>query len=262
MINIYFAIREFYLLEGLYAEGVKLLTPFRHSHEYWKKEFLTFRESYIAQLARAIYDYTVLVAGTEMRWASEEAEFYYEEFYTPSEMDRGEIYEEIPKYSDKFLLKASMKIFNVRWNRWYGGRKWRKIAEVGALYGKIPDVLFIDHCVDLMHNGSIYFDKDTNIFIFKDQYLYKKMLDKKRDSSFKEFLSYQNISSYIESFIRKLNNILGENYFPCQKGDPSIDWRVDQIFEYVPITWGNETFSLKLETNYDWDGKEARRERR
>lgn len=254
-IDIYTAIREFYLIEGLYAESLSLLTPFRHSHERWKEDFLSYREKYIAQLARAIYDYTVLVAGTEMRWASEEAEAFYEDFYNPSEIDRIDVYREISKYSDKFLLKAAIKIFNIKWDRWYGGEKWRNISMAGMLYGKVPDVLFIDHCVDLMHNGSIYFDKDTDIFHFENQFLYKKMLDNKRYCSFKNFLPYQATSTYISHFVNRINNILGKNYFPHRKGAHLVDCVIERIFKYKPIEWGDETFSLVLKTNYDWEGE-------
>lgn len=249
-INIYDAIREFYLIEGLYAESLSLLIPFRHSHERWRKDFLSYRERYINQLARAIYDYTVLVSATEMRWADEKAEYHYEDWYSARWTDREEVYKKAIEYSDSFLLRASVRIFEINWGDFYGGPKWANIAHAGLLYKKIPDVLFIDHCVDLMHNGSIYFDKDTNIFYFKNQAVYKVMLDDKRDESFEFFLNIGKISFYMKKFLERLFNITGKNFID----DIAQCHDIDNVLNYKPIVWGDKVFDTTLSLTEDWEG--------
>lgn len=45
------------------------------------------------------------------------------------------------------------------WSSAYGGQAWKQIVEGMEFYGKISDAAFIDHCVDLEHNGGCVFNK-------------------------------------------------------------------------------------------------------
>lgn len=255
-IDIYYAIREFYLLEGLHAESINLLTPFRHSHEKWKEDFLAYKEEYVSKLANAIYDYTVLVSASEMRWARDEADFYYRNWYNSKCHEREDVYEGAIDYNGDFLLKAAEEIFSsVEWTKWYGGEKWANIAKAGQMYHKISPTLFIDHCVDLMHNGSIYFDKDAGIFSFSDQEEYKTMLDEKRDNLFEDFLFFDYNSSVIKDFTKRINKISGSKFpiFSIKRKNPA-DITISSVINYHPINWGNKTFKKTLGKNLYFTG--------
>jgi hypothetical protein len=57
------------------------------------------------------------------------------------------------------LLK---KVYGQRgWGGAYGGKKWLEIVEGLDMYGKVSDATFIDHSVDLEHNGGCVFSKSA-----------------------------------------------------------------------------------------------------
>jgi len=66
----------------------------------------------------------------------------------------------------------------------YGGPKWAHIADTGLMYfdPKIPPVVFLDHVVDLSHNGGLFLGKTARWFRSYPAY-YLKLLDLKRVAS-------------------------------------------------------------------------------
>jgi hypothetical protein len=67
----------------------------------------------------------------------------------------------------------------------YGGVTWSKIAEAGLMYGKETDQVFIDHAVDLSHNGGSFVGKTTKFFgTNRDAYVF--FLDFKKQYSLLE----------------------------------------------------------------------------
>lgn len=71
------------------------------------------------------------------------------------------------------------------WSSGYGGFKWAKIAEAALTYFSLPAAAFVDHVVDLSHNGSFAFDKCMLLSFSPsaDSSAYKLLLNWKRDSN-------------------------------------------------------------------------------
>lgn len=76
---------------------------------------------------------------------------------------RSSIFSESLRYfPDDENVQIVLDIFHDEnwWNSGcYGGKKWYEIVEAMALYGKVSDSAFIDHTVDLEHNGGCVFTK-------------------------------------------------------------------------------------------------------
>jgi hypothetical protein len=79
-------------------------------------------------------------------------------------MDRSSIYRNMQIYQPDSMMDMCVFLFNnLLWSAGYGGSLWGSIAEACKSYGVVSDVLFIDHMVDLMHNGGSFLSKPTGI---------------------------------------------------------------------------------------------------
>lgn len=188
------AINEFYGLMSLDAllVGNTKFEPFRHSHKRWLDDFIEYRNLYIDKLEQAIYDYTVLVVGGELRHAGDCCSFALEGF--PYIHTRSTAYALVKDFSPAFILAAGEEGFSkYEWEAGYGGSLWADIARAGTLRNKLGKIGFIDHCIDLSHNSSVYFDKsDSGIFWLESSAMYRSFLDQKRNEKPEVVLS--NIS--------------------------------------------------------------------
>lgn len=177
--NILAAGMEFYCIQAIEARMLEeaKLEPFRKSHERWVEDFNAYKNAYIKQMAHMIYDYTVTVVGGEMRHAEDKASMYCADY--PSVSSRTVAFDMVHAYEPRQLLKVAIEVFQAdNWESGYGGEAWANIAKAGLMYNNIPDVVFIDHCIDLSHNSSVYFDKpDNGILHITDVDDYKKFLD-------------------------------------------------------------------------------------
>lgn len=116
-------------------------------------------------LAESMYQYLTLASIGESRHASQQLARSY---YVPELMggEREESYKEAKGYNQvQSLTLLKEVIFFQDWDDGYGGPKWREIVEGALMYGKVPDAVFIDHCVDLQHNGGTAFSKPTYGFL-------------------------------------------------------------------------------------------------
>jgi len=188
LLNIYLLVQEFYAIEAIYAmlsvNKGNNFEPMRHSHSRWHMDYNDFRDKYISKFASAIYDYTVLVVAAELRHCKNQASQYIREYYTTF-LSRDDVYEECSVYNPHDILLAGIRMFDtgrVEWRKSYGGGKWRQIAKAGLMKDKVTDCVFIDHCVDLSHNNSVYFDKCAEKFFLPNRHEYQKLLTKKRYS--------------------------------------------------------------------------------
>lgn len=213
--------------------------PLRHSHARWFQDFSNFRERYIDKFAAAIFDYTASVVAAELRHGRKRASQYLKVFYD-SELDRCTIYDDCSIYFAKDILDAGMRMFDtnrVKWHGGYGGSKWRQIAKAGLMKGNVSDCIFIDHCVDLSHNNSIYFDKGAGIFTLQSIDQYKVFLDFKRICAPQELIEAGRGYLYRKLLSRAVTLNLVE--LPTV-GIAAGESAESSLLVYRPIAWGDK----------------------
>lgn len=245
MLHILSVVSEFYALQSL--EALILQTgkfeQFRHSHEKWEMDFRAYQNAYNSKLANAINDYTLVVCAGEARHAWRHANFASHAF--PHTEDRSESYRKCTRFSYDFIKESVNLIFdnNNPWEGGYGGRKWGTIAKSLNYYHKIPDVVYIDHTVDLSHNNSVFFDKGADIFTGCGD-TYQDFLDYKRYESPKSVLSGIHAKEVFQLIDRAivLQLIPAIPFGYSQKKSEE----VTKLFHYHPISWGSNYPSLGL----------------
>ena len=90
----------------------------------------------------------------------------------------------------------------------FGGPSWANIARAGRMYfdPKIPKTVFLDHVVDLTHNGGLFLGKTNRWFTSFGGY-YLKLLDLKRESSVFNSLAGLYVSSETERIVKKAKGL-------------------------------------------------------
>lgn len=150
---------DFYYLEALragilMAKSAKPEFQFRRAVEKLEKDVNEAFDTLSKTMALRIYVYLWGASLGEAMYASEQCEEAIEELeafgytrtfrYFPTEHNVNTV---------KHIFRQD------GWDGSYGGRAWLEIVEGMELYGKITDAAFIDHCVDLEHNGGCVFNK-------------------------------------------------------------------------------------------------------
>ncbi len=224
LLNVFCCLHEFYALIAL--DAVAKLRPFVKSHEKWEKDFHKYMNYFISNLAKAIYDYTVLSVLSELRHLSFHSNLELD-LIGFSEGQRYEILKWANLYTAESILKTGEFLFdsyNNNWENGYGGYGWEKIAKAGLMYGKVPDLVFIDHCVDLCHNNGSYFDKHLGILTSVGDREFMCFLDEKKHS----FNPYIEISKGVSYTFNKLVeravvlNIIENNKTPLKTKECSV----------------------------------------
>jgi len=245
LLSIYILVQEFYAIEAIVAmlSGTQdnNFEPMRHSHSRWYRDFNNFRNEYITKFASAIFDYTVLVVAAELRHCKKWASQYLKEYYT-AELSRDEVYMDCSAYDARDILKAGIRMFDaglVLWNSHYGGDKWKQIAKAGLMKGKVSDCVFIDHCVDLSHNNSIYFDKQARIFDLHDLFVYKQFLDLKRCCKPKALIEEKQGLRF-NQLLQRANNLNIIKVRATEAYHLSVrDENESVLLDYRPVKWGS-----------------------
>lgn len=174
------ATRDFYGIQVMQV----LAKPdmFRHSHVRWQQEFNAHAEKFIENLACMMFDYVVLACAGEARHGPNHVKHYIDGIRRGG--SRESVYSEARNFSPRDILTKCISLFrDYSWPSSYGGDKWADIAEAGLKFWTLPRDGFIDHCVDLCHNGGTAFNKsESNIFTMRytDHHRYQKYLDEKR----------------------------------------------------------------------------------
>ena len=245
-LNIQFLVQEFYALEAISAllsqNKDNKFEPMRHSHNRWYRDFNDFRSEYIGKFASALFDYTVLVVAGELRHSGNQSSQYIAEYYT-SELQRNAVYGECAVYRAVDMLAAGVRLFDTRlvtWNSGFGGEKWKQIAKAGLMKGKVCDGVFIDHCVDLSHNNSVYFDKGAGMFHLSSGLHYREFLNLKQDCLPQALLSMKQGFGFNQLLQRAFNlNII--NMQETYGSDTSKrDEAESRLMYYQPIKWGDK----------------------
>lgn len=249
ILNILVLIQEFYAIEAV----VSLLAtsengrfePMRHSHARWSRDFQDFRMNFAENLAAAIYDYTVLVVAGELRHCKGRATQYLYGFFN-SGSERYDVYQDCTVYRPQDILNAGIRMFDTKfvyWDSGFGGPKWFQIAKAGLMKGRVSDIVFVDHCVDLSHNNSIYFDKEADIFRLGRTDQYMDFLDLKRDC-IPEILIWSKRGYRFDQLLQRAVNlgILDINVAP-DVFQFYRDEAENRLFKYEPVAWGSEQLS-------------------
>lgn len=238
-------VKEFYAIEAVLAmlANQHQCSDFqadRHSHLRWHSDFMAFREEFNRRFAAAIYDYTALVVAGELRHGEQRASHsikgYYEKSYR-----RDEVYSDCTFYTAESILAAGLRLFNpnlVRWEEGFGGEKWYQIAKAGSLKRNVSDEVFIDHCVDLSHNNSVYFDKGAGIFCLSAPERYKDFLDFKRICE-PQILLKEKFGYRLNHLLMRANNLgILTDCEPAELRPWLQSKNEDVLFTYLPIRWG------------------------
>ena len=249
-LSIYVLVQEFYALEAITAiltlEKHNKFEPMKHSHSRWYRDFNAFRDEYIYRFANAIFDYTVLVVAGELRHCASKASHYIYGYYD-GECARNDVYNDCAVYNPRDILTAGIRMFDtnyVKWGRAFGGDKWYQIAMAGLLKDEVPDCIFVDHCVDLSHNNSVYFDKGAGIFYLDSRNLYREFLDFKRSCEpqtlIKEEQGHQFNSLLKRAFTLNIieEQPIDDQIFPIQTEMET------RLLAYQPIAWGDKRLAL------------------
>lgn len=214
-LDIYMCLKEFYAI--IAVDAMKKTTPFKHSHEKWELEFDEYKWYFVDNLAKVIYEYTCCAVLTELRHC-DKSNYYVTQI--PNNIGRGKALDLIKKFTPTSILELGVKMFDGTWNYWnssYGGSTWQMIAKAGLMYGKVPNMVFIDHCVDLCHNNGSYFDKIcyiTGMNILSSDFL--SFLNNKKHELNPQKVACQAQSYILQNLIIRGNNLgifsLDENF--------------------------------------------------
>ena len=247
-LDIHFLAQNFYALEAisalLLAECGNNFAPMRHSHDKWYQDFNDFRNEYISRFSSALFDYTALVVAGELRHGWDKASHHIRG-YCSCGISRDDVYHNAKMYNPQDILLAGIRMFDpckVGWRALYGGIKWYQIAKAGLMKNKVDDCVFIDHCVDLSHNNSIYFDKGAGIFYLRHKLEYKDFLDFKHVCAPWEFLTRKHVFPFNRLLLRANNLNILDVKVKENLGYPQefLDEMELQLFGYQPIHWGNK----------------------
>lgn len=266
LLNIHVLVQEFYALEAIMAmlseNQSNHLEPMRHSHSRWHSDFHDFRDEYIRRFASAIFDYTVLTVAGELRHCRRHASHYIEGYYTGAQ-GRNDVYKGCFEYNAHDILMAGTRLFDtdkVKWHSAFGGDKWKQIAKAGLMKGKLNDCIFIDHCVDLSHNNSIYFDKGADIFFLQSISAYQSFLDLKRSCA-PQTLTQAKQGHRFNRLLWRANNL---NIIEERPMDTSASYTQDEaesrLLDYRPVQWGDKRLdfsegNIKVQEDFLMDTK-------
>ena len=262
---VFHSVVNFYALEGMKAELLRRMKDFQFIKSYEKllKDLENYSSQYNKKLAEILFDHTVLCVQTELRHAKTECRYYIPNYYGDGWYKN---YSDIMCFSSYIFnpvetLKAGEKLFDegcYSWQFEYGGNNWLNIAHAGLMFHQVPDVVFIDHVVDLSHNNDFYLMKKTGIFLHSpriNRFDYECMLNTKRLEKFSVFCD-----GYIGFFCRDVLNlyrrflcVLGINdpdmqlsiQFCLSKTDILCEEAIKALFDYKPIQWENQHVEIE-----------------
>ena len=192
--NIAKAISDFYLLETLV--GVEGFEP--------AKPVLA---RLVSDLAAEFKEYFLEIVGGELRHASaflragradevpEELRYWLSRLTARKDTNRSLAWAQwhaiVDEYGAKALDWAAQTFYEADWENanleGYGGESWADIANVVGQYlrGGMSDLVFVDRCFALEHNGGCAFDKSyPNGYIRYDRPSFKRKGNSFSDRSF------------------------------------------------------------------------------
>lgn len=192
-------------------------------------ELEPYAKTFIARIARNIFDYLLLACWGEMRHASTEG------------LSRKSTYKKGIDFDPIYSLPVLATAFRtLHWGSGYGGTVWAKIVEAASIYLTFNPILFLDHAVDLSHHGGLVFNKGI-IVDQPEKYRYLFMLNAKQDGSILALKDcyFNDPALPIEVHSKCLNELRVARTIDSFRGPPSIS--------NVPfIAWGTKVLTHDL----------------
>jgi hypothetical protein len=153
----------------------------------WKNQVSRFAEHYTNTLARNLFDFLVVASFGEARYA--QGTKYT--FNCPQLIKSGarlDAYQGALMYDPRDLIPKLIHAFTAySWGGSTGGERWANIARTAGLFFdpkfRNTPIAWIDHVVDIVHNGGLAFNKGYIICNPLDKSAYMKMLDQKRNAN-------------------------------------------------------------------------------
>jgi len=178
-LNITKAILEFYLIEDLilnFPTNVFLMERKKFSNLFIS--LILLRKELNEKFARVLFDYLCASSLGEARHATQRPHGFFIENYDAG-FSRNSVYSDAHIYSPAKFLPILLKVFETgNWGNGYGGAKWARIVQAAMLYEKVSNQVFIDHIIDLAHNGGTAFDKNYLVHLDNRDH-FKYILDTK-----------------------------------------------------------------------------------
>ena len=141
-------------------------------------------EKWIDDLAVSLRDYLAIISWGEARHAPSQTEYYIPEVW---QCPRRKSYIMGSYYYPKQFLPILGDIFAEDWqSSSFGGEAWLNIVQAALAYYKMPSTIFVDHIMDIVHNGSTCFDKGVIVNL---DFNPLNILDHKRDHFIWEYTS-------------------------------------------------------------------------
>lgn len=150
------------------------------------------------------------------------------------------------------------------WGTSYGGKNWQNCMEGLMLFGKVSDATFIDHAVDLEHNGGNIFTKSANatkleVYDRRQGSIYYSASNLKSFCDFKfshdilnsHHMGTIEVSTKVYNLVLRFGNIIRPAKV-IKDLEPTLEW----LSEYS-VEWGDK----QLTTRHDEDAPEVEERR-
>jgi hypothetical protein len=205
----------------------------------WRNRVVRYAEHYANTLARNFFDFLTMACYGEARYR-QGSSFTFDD---PSlKQGRSSAYQSALRFDPRDLLPKLVYVFNhYAWGGSYGGKKWGKIAETASLYFRpefrtVP-VAFVDHCVDLAHNGGLAFNKGYIIANPSSESSYMTMLDEKRNGSLLD-------SQHPHPITPDVAELLATGVSLGLVRRPRATFKIEPDANVPVLTWGSEQVKL------------------
>lgn len=260
-VDFFQAIVNFYVLDELAHKIAPLKDAMLASRAKLYAEVTEHKQEFDAKLARAMFDYLALSTYGEARHGKaaiekkklslrlqrelKKARLAFTNDNFPSKSfggDRSYCLVEALKHDPKEFLPMLHAIFRgIRFPEYCGGKTWAKAAASAMLYFRFPAPVFIDHVVDLTHNGGLIWDKGV-IFYHVNADVAERDLKRLLDYKQKHSLLLSTNNSLYEPVANVVERALTLGAIKAGKPVPlavPVERRQDRL-EPIVAEWGNE----------------------
>jgi hypothetical protein len=241
---------DFYFLEAMragisMAKSANASLEFKHSAVRLAYDVENAFEELSDTMAKRIRLYLFAAALGEARHAESP---YYRKLWI--EGLSGNSRTTVIKNSHKFALDETntqilLDVFRQDgWGSSYGGKAWVRIVEAMSLYGKVANATFIDHAVDLEHNGGSIFSKDARgtTVNFDATYNIHPFLDLKFAENILTHKVAARVSGKVYRLLQRYSNIIEAVNMKCIENE--LEW-------LTPFDVESENRPLKLNKSGD-----------
>lgn len=239
------AIYDFYFAEAILIHPPKFGNK---AQEKLRDDAQAYLDMIVENLAPALYDYLFMASMGEARHAYNKTALYIPNIERGG--GRSAAYATALTFDPANTLPVLHKLFDQSWSGGgYGGGLWANICAGAMEYGKLPDKAFIDHVIDLQHNGGHCFDKTsvskTIDLEIKSGYM-KRFLDWKFEDDILTTYPSWFVSMFDYWCISKKCKLLLTRYYTTRGKDvpPEIDGMstvpTEDFVTYKPATFGNK----------------------